>query len=65
MKNLVFFMFSIFVVLSFVDTAETQTKFKIGTEFPNLKLPSIEDNQPLSIKDFRGRKVVLHIFASW
>lgn len=65
MKNLVFFMFSIFVTLSFVDKAETQTKFKVGTEFPGIKLPGIEGNKPMSIKDFRGRKVVLHIFASW
>lgn len=65
MKNFVFFMFSIIVVLSLIGKADSQTKFKIGSEFPDLKLPGITDNQPMSIKDFRGRKVVLHIFASW
>ena len=26
---------------------------------------SLPDGQPVSIADFRGEKVVLHVFASW
>ena len=36
-----------------------------GRPFPDLLLPSIADGKPLSIADFRGRKVALHVFASW
>lgn len=39
--------------------------FGVGQPFPDIVLPSIEDNNPVSISDFRGEKVILHIFASW
>ncbi len=40
-------------------------RFEVGTPFPTLSLPSLEDGRPASIADFRGQKVILHIFASW
>ena len=39
--------------------------FEVGTPFPTLSLPSLDDGRPASIGDFRGQKVILHIFASW
>jgi hypothetical protein len=39
--------------------------FEVGQPFPDLVLPSLEDNAPLSISDFRGQRVILHVFASW
>ncbi len=39
--------------------------FDVGTPFPTLSFPSLDDGRPVSIADFRGRKVILHIFASW
>jgi len=33
--------------------------------FPVLALPSLADGKALSIEDFRGRKIALHVFASW
>lgn len=36
-----------------------------GKPFPALVLPGLADGQPASIADFRGEKVVLHVFASW
>ncbi len=36
-----------------------------GQPFPNLALPSIEDGRVVSIANFRGKKTVLHIWASW
>lgn len=39
--------------------------FQPGDPFPTLSLPSLEDGRPASIADFRGRKVILHVFASW
>ena len=35
-----------------------------GAPFPELSLPTL-DGERLSIRDFRGRKVLLHVFASW
>lgn len=38
---------------------------EIGRPFPLLRLPSLEDGKPLSVAEFRGQKLVLHIWASW
>ena len=37
----------------------------VGQAFPDLVLPSLDDGRPLSLADFRGKKVILHVFASW
>lgn len=36
-----------------------------GKPFPSITLPGLADGRPASIADFRGEKVVLHVFASW
>lgn len=36
-----------------------------GEPFPEIVLPDMETGGPASIRDFRGQKVVLHVFASW
>lgn len=41
------------------------TGFEIGEPFPTLALPSLDGREPKSISDFRGRKLILHVFASW
>jgi hypothetical protein len=38
---------------------------RMNEPFPELTLPSLKDGSPASLADFRGRKVVLHVFASW
>ncbi len=38
---------------------------EVGRPFPALHLPDAADGRPRSIADFRGRKVLLHVFASW
>jgi hypothetical protein len=38
--------------------------FAVGEPFPNVALPGL-DGAPASIADFRGHKLILHIFASW
>jgi len=40
-------------------------RFEVGKPFPELTLPSLEDGSPTSIADFRGNKILLHVFASW
>ena len=44
---------------------EPRVGWEVGDRFPDLELPALADGSPLSIRDFRGRKVVLHVFASW
>ena len=38
---------------------------KVGEKHPNFTLPSIQDSKPISLSDFRGKKVLLIHFASW
>jgi hypothetical protein len=38
---------------------------EIGEPFPIVLLPSLEDGSPMSITEFRGKKLVLHIWAAW
>ncbi len=40
-------------------------EIKIGQPFPDLTFRSMADGSPMSIADFRGKKVILQIFASW
>lgn len=37
---------------------------EVGKPFPSLVLPTL-DGSPSSVAAFRGRKLVLHIWASW
>ncbi len=39
--------------------------FEVGQPFPTLAFPGLEDGAPKSIADFRGKRVILHVFASW
>ncbi len=51
-------------ISAWAHSAEPPT-IEVGQPFPAIVLPSLTDGEPMSIRDFRGEKVVLHIFASW
>ncbi|MBI4662460.1 MAG: hypothetical protein HY735_26890 [Verrucomicrobia bacterium] len=40
-------------------------EFKVDQPFPGMVLPTLADGKPGSISEFRGKKLILHIFASW
>jgi hypothetical protein len=40
-------------------------KLEVGAPFPDIVLPAMRDGSRRSIADFRGEKIVLHVFASW
>ena len=40
-------------------------RLAVGRPFPDLTLPALDDGKPVSIRDFRGQKLILHVFASW
>jgi hypothetical protein len=39
--------------------------FNPGDAFPTMALPSAVDGRPISLADFRGKKVIVNVFASW
>ena len=39
--------------------------FAVGQPVPDLVLPAADDGRPRSLAEFRGKKYVLHVFASW
>ena len=45
------------------DKAEA-LELEVGQAFPNMLLPSLEGRSG-SIADFRGEKLIVHIWASW
>ena len=45
--------------------AASATELEVGKPFPNLVLPSLDDGSASSVSDFRGQKLILHIWASW
>ena len=38
---------------------------KVGEKHPDFTLPTIGDRTPVSLSNFRGKKVLLIQFASW
>ena len=38
---------------------------EVGDAFPTLAFASLEDGSPRTVADYRGRKLLLHVFASW
>jgi hypothetical protein len=38
---------------------------KVGQRHPDFTLPTIGDRSPISLSNFRGKKVLLIQFASW
>ena len=38
---------------------------KVGQRHPDFTLPTISDGKPVSLSQFRGKKVLLIQFASW
>jgi len=38
---------------------------EVGQPFPDFPLPRLDDGEPSSISAFRGKKTILHLFASW
>lgn len=38
---------------------------RVGQPHPDFTLPTLTDREPVSLSQFRGRKVLLIHFASW
>ena len=53
------------IVACLAAALPARAQFAVGEPFPEIVLPSVADGSPMSLSAFRGRKVVLHVFASW
>ncbi len=52
--------------LGLASNVDGQTiKLEVGQPFPDIELPGTRDQTRLSIRDFRGERLILHVFASW
>lgn len=50
---------------SALSAAPVRTGIEVGDAYPVDPLPSLNEDEALSVARFRGQKVVLHQFASW
>ncbi len=57
--------FTLILLLVASGGAAAPSGLQVGQPFPHLTLPALEDGRPLSLTDFRGEKLILHVFASW
>jgi hypothetical protein len=48
-----------------LSAAPVKTGTDVGEAYPVDPLPSLTEGEALSVGRFRGRKVMLHQFASW
>lgn len=49
-----------------IATAQNQLgRIEVGKPFPDERFPALKDGRPGSVSDFRGKRVLLLVFASW
>ncbi len=53
------------IVFGTATSASAQGIPEVGAAYPDFVLPSIDDQRPVRLSDFRGKKVLLIHFASW
>ncbi len=56
------------VLLSLIVTAPASAEevdLREGQPFPEIFLPTLSGDGLKSVSSFRGKKLVLHVFASW
>jgi len=52
------------LVLGTVPAARA-APFEVGEPFPPLVFPAVDGGDAISLAEFRGQKLILHVFASW
>jgi hypothetical protein len=55
----------LFLILIMAMESRGATSLDVGSFFPDLVLPSIDEGEPSSVQDFQGKKRIVHIWASW
>ena len=68
MKRLCHFVLAIGLGLALWPSMSTPVRaveLEVGEPFPELWLPALADGAPISTNHWHGKKVILHVFASW
>jgi len=55
---------AIILILATASLAHGQS-ISVGKAFPNLSLPSVETGKVTEVNSLFGKKLMLHLFASW
>ncbi len=50
---------------SILMTSTHGQKLSPGNYFPEMTLPSVATGEPVAFESLTGKKLVLHLFASW
>ena len=58
-------MIRILAILTMTVFAAHADSWKVGKPFPSLNLPTIDGKAEPQVADFQGKKLMLHVFASW
>ena len=53
------------MLVSQLDADADQYRPRVGQRHPDFTLPAISDGKPVSLSQYRGKKVLLIQFASW
>lgn len=48
-----------------VQAQDSLGRIRVGAPFPDAELPALADGKRAAVKSFRGKPVVLIVFASW
>ena len=56
---------TLFLMLPAASVSAEVYSPQVGKRHPDFTLPRISDRQPMSLSQFRGKKVLLIQFASW
>lgn len=56
---------AVLFALAASDPARAGAAPTVGARHPDFTLPNIADGKPVSLSDYRGKKVLLIQFASW
>lgn len=46
-------------------SAAGQTPYQVGQPLPDLRLPTVDGQQTIDLKDYRGKRLLLIEFAAW
>ncbi|MCA9297992.1 MAG: hypothetical protein KDA28_02935 [Phycisphaerales bacterium] len=57
--------FAILLAISSCTSIVRAEPFVVGDVFPEIVLPRLADGAPSSVGAYRGRKVLLLVYASW
>lgn len=52
------------MLCSRLAAAQSEPRIAINEPFPVITLPAL-DGSMMSVADFRGKRILLHVFASW